>query len=69
MSLDSESIFNAALELSDDQRMALVLRLMDTIPDQGGTTSLNDAELVREIERRFADQAESIPWSELRAEG
>jgi hypothetical protein len=69
MPSDAESIFNAALELSDDQRMALALRLMDTIPDQAVATALDDAELISEIERRFADQRDSVPWSELRAEG
>jgi hypothetical protein len=69
MPSDAESIFNAALELSEDQRMALALRLMDTIPDQAVATTLDDVELISEIERRFADQGDSVPWSELRAEG
>jgi putative addiction module component (TIGR02574 family) len=65
----SEEIFDAALELSDDEKMALVGRLMETIPVENLSISLDDPELASELQRRIADSSGVIPWPELRAEG
>jgi putative addiction module component (TIGR02574 family) len=66
---DSEKIFDAALELPEDERLALVSRLMETIPAENLSMSLDDPELASELERRFGDSSGAIPWPELRAEG
>ena len=69
MQLDSESIFNAALNLSEAERLALVSRLMETMPADTTGASLDDPQLVDEIERRFADDGHDVPWADLRSEG
>ena len=69
MHRDAEKIFDAALELSDDDRLALVARLMETIPAENLSMSLDDPDLAVELERRFADSSGAIPWPDLRAEG
>jgi putative addiction module component (TIGR02574 family) len=69
MHSDPNAIFQAALALSETERLALVSRLMETMPQQSVTASLDDDDLQAEIERRFADQGGVIPWSQLRNEG
>lgn len=68
MQSDSDVIFHAALDLTETERLALVSRLMETMPEQSVTVSLDDADLHAEIERRFADPSGAVPWSELRGE-
>ena len=66
---DPHAIFQAALALSETDRLVLVSRLMETMPQESVTASLDDDDLQAEVERRFADQSGSIPWSDLRDEG
>ena len=44
----------------------------DTIPhpspDELGLLSLDDPDLIQELDRRWADDSSTIPWSELRRE-
>jgi putative addiction module component (TIGR02574 family) len=68
MQQDSEKIFDAALKLSEDERLALVSRLMATMPAENLTIALDDPDLANELERRFADSGGAIAWSNLRAE-
>jgi putative addiction module component (TIGR02574 family) len=68
MSIDPETLFNAALELSERQRLELAFRILDTMPPENIGLSLDDPNLREELDRRFADRDESIPWSELRGE-
>lgn len=62
-------LFEAALQLPEEERLALVSRILDTMPDRDDTTCVDDPDLLVELERRFADPEGAIPWSELRAEG
>jgi putative addiction module component (TIGR02574 family) len=66
MQSDANEIFQAALGLSESERLALATRLMATVPEQSITLSLDDEDLEAELDRRFADQSGNIPWSELR---
>ncbi len=68
MHLPSETVFEAALELSESERLALVSRLLETIPVEDSAISLDDDNLVEELDRRFADREGSVEWSALRAE-
>jgi hypothetical protein len=68
MQLPSETVFEAALELSEGERLALVSRLLETIPVEDSAISLDDESLVKELDRRFADRVGSVEWSDLRAE-
>jgi len=61
-------LFEAALQLPEEERLSLVSRILDTMPDQDDTICVDDPDLLVELERRFADPEGAIPWSELRAE-
>ena len=61
-------LFEAAMQLPEEDRLSLVSRILDTMPAQDVTTSLDDPDLLDELERRFAHPEGAIPWSELRAE-
>lgn len=69
MPLSSQEILEAALELPEPERFTLVSRLLETMPADDGTLSLDDGGLMEELERRFADSEGAVPWSELRSEG
>jgi putative addiction module component (TIGR02574 family) len=69
MQLNSDTIFEAALKLTENERILLVSRLMDTIPGDEVCMSIDDPGLLDELDRRFSDGSETIPWSDLRAEG
>ena len=62
-----DAILQAALELSEEQRIALVTRLVESLPETVAA-SFDDREFQREMERRFAGSADTIPWSQVRDE-
>ena len=64
MHLTPDTIFEAALNLPDNQRLDLAARLLDTVPP--GIMSIDDPELIAELDRRFNDGSPTIPWSEIR---
>jgi hypothetical protein len=68
MPLPLETVFEAALELPEKERLALAFRLLETTPVEDLTISLADQSFLAELERRFADRGGEIDWSELRAE-
>ena len=61
-------LFEAALQLPEEERLSLVSRILDTLPVDDLTASIDDPDLLLELERRFAEPEGAIPWSELRAE-
>jgi hypothetical protein len=63
-----EVIYEAALKLPESDRLTLVSQLLETMPDQVSCVSLDDADLVEELDRRFADRTGSVPWTELHGE-
>jgi hypothetical protein len=68
MQMPSETVFEAALGLPENERLALVSRLLETMPPDDAAIALDDDSLVEELDRRFADREGSIEWSALRAE-
>lgn len=68
MQLTTDTIFQAAVQLSEDERMELVTRLMDTFPPEPELLALDDPNLLEELDRRAADDSGAIPWSELKNE-
>ena len=69
MQSDPQAILDAALRLSENERLAIVSRLLETLPPEDITVSLDDPQLVEELDRRFADNEGTVPWSDLKAEG
>jgi hypothetical protein len=68
MELPVETIFEAALRLPENKRLALALRLLEITPAQDSGISLDEESLFEELERRFAEDDGSVDWHELRAE-
>ena len=69
MQTDPQAILDAAMQLPDTDRLTLVSRLMESLPPEGITISLDDPELAAELNRRFAQSDEGVGWSQLKAEG
>ena len=63
-----DAIFEAAVRLPENERLELVTRLMDTLPAELDLLSMDDPNLIEELDRRSADDAPGIPWSEIRRE-
>jgi hypothetical protein len=68
MQLTADSIFEAASKLPEGARLELVSRLMDTLPGPPNLLSLDDPNLIEDLDRRAADDSGSIPWSVLKNE-
>ncbi|MGW8256629.1 MAG: hypothetical protein ACWGMZ_03995 [Thermoguttaceae bacterium] len=68
MQLPVETVFEAALGLPEGERLALVSRLLESMPVDDAAISLDDEAIGEELDRRFADRQGSIAWHELRAE-
>ena len=68
MQLTPDAIFDAALKLPENERLALVSRLLKTMPAESVLPSLDDPALEQELDRRFADREGAVPWSELRTQ-
>ena len=68
MQPSSEAIFQAALKLPEDERLTLVARLLETVPDEPAGLSLDDPDLVEELKRRSADLDGAVTWNQLRGE-
>jgi len=66
MQLSPDSIFEAALNLPEGDRLDLAHRLLDTLPPEPDLVSLDDPNLIEELDRRAADDSGSVPWSELK---
>lgn len=69
MQSDPQSILDAALRLPENDRIEIVSRLLETLPPEDITISLDDPRLAEELDRRFADSEGAVPWSDLKAEG
>jgi hypothetical protein len=68
MQITPEAILDAALQLTESERLTLVSRLLETVPAEDFAVSLDDPALAEELERRFADREGSVTWPDLRAE-
>jgi hypothetical protein len=68
MNQSADSILEAAMTLPEKERITLASRLLESVPSDDVTISVDDPSLIEELDHRFADRAGSIPWSELRAE-
>lgn len=62
---DVDSIHAAALRLSDDERLMIVDRLLESFPESLQQLQ-GDTEFLEEIDRRSTDSAPSIPWDQVR---
>ena len=63
-----EEVVDAALQLSDSDRAAVVERLLDSLSGSDDSLDIADPEFQHELETRLSDNAGSIPWTALRDE-
>lgn len=66
MSATLAEIVSAAIQLSEEERLSIVSQLLDSMGDDEHLPSIQDEDLIEEMQRRRSDTADSIPWSELR---
>lgn len=69
MSMSREQLLEEALQLTDGDRLELAGQLLATVASDPQLTELDDeAEFLRELDRRANDGSARIPWSQVRAE-
>ena len=54
--------------LSETDRLTLVTRLLETMPNEVVGLSLDDPHLIEELDRRSNDRAGAIDWSDLKSQ-
>jgi len=69
MNKSTDGLFDAAMNLPEADRISLIGRLLETMPETDIGLSLDDGNLFEELDSRFADSGGSVAWSDLRAEG
>ncbi len=68
MSSSTDQAFEVAMRLPEEDRVALIGRLLETMPTREITLSLAAPDLLEELDRRFADRDGEIRWVDLQAE-
>jgi putative addiction module component (TIGR02574 family) len=68
MSATRDEILTAALELSESDRLAIVNRLLQTLPADAPDLAEDDPDFAEELERRSGDWDSAVPWDQLRDE-
>ncbi|MBI1903945.1 MAG: hypothetical protein HYS13_22830 [Planctomycetia bacterium] len=60
-----DELLDAALQLPENERIALAARLLESVPPDETGLSIDDPNLAHELDRRFNDPGEGVPASEL----
>ena len=68
MQVTIETVLAAAMQLPVNDRLELASHLLEADTPDDGLFDIDDPALLEEIERRFADGSEGIPWHVLREE-
>ncbi len=66
MSAELQSVLDAALKLSDDDREALAERLWESLDDEDADEEAFAAELQRRIDESNRDPSSLMPWERVR---
>jgi hypothetical protein len=53
------------MTLPEEQRIALASRLLESVPPDDITISVDDPSLIEELDGRFADREGGVSWSDL----
>ena len=71
MHANLDQILEAAMQLSEDDRLAIATRLLNTLPDQPPGLAIDDSDLLDELERRRQEQdrTSDVPFGELWQQG
>jgi hypothetical protein len=65
--MSGEQVYQAMMELPQQERFDLVARLLEEDGEDDGLTFESDG-FAEEIERRLNDREGSVPWEQLRDE-
>ncbi len=65
MPISRDEILDAALKLSESDRLVIATRLMDTLPDDVAGPLEDDPAFLEELDRRAKDTEGWIPLSDL----
>ena len=68
MSVNTDKILTAAIQLPESDRLRIVSRLLETMGDEEHLPSIDDNDFIEEMRRRRDDSSGAIPWSQLRDE-
>lgn len=68
MPVSPQEIIDAAINLPERERLAVANRLMESLPDELVALDVDDPELLNELDRRWHDRKDTIPWNSLRDE-
>ena len=68
MSESARLLYEAAIKLPENERLLLVSRIMETLPAEDQIRSVDDPDLLAELDRRFSDSDGAVAWSDLEAE-
>lgn len=63
--ITSEQLLKQALELPEPDRFALATRLLESLPPGHDESSIDDPDLIAELDRRFQDREGLVPAEEL----
>ncbi|MEX2288387.1 MAG: hypothetical protein WD648_14925 [Planctomycetaceae bacterium] len=66
MSASSDDILKAALQLSEQDRLEIASRLLETVPEEPPGLSADSPEFFAELERRSGRWEDAIPWEEVK---
>jgi len=65
---DRKQLFDAALQLTEADRLILANQLLETLPDDLPGLNSDDPQFMDELLRRSGDMEGSAAWEELRDE-
>jgi hypothetical protein len=65
MASNPKEIIDAALQLSESDRLLIAARLLETLPDDFPGLSEDEAGFLDELERRASDTEPTIPIADL----
>ena len=63
----SQEVLDSVLQLPETERLLIVGRILETLPDQIATGELGEDEFLAELERRSGDWQGAVSWAELKA--
>lgn len=66
--MNRDQLYQAALDLQDNERLELAGQLMETISPAVELWEADNPEFFEELDRRSDDQSAPIPWAQVRSE-
>jgi len=68
MAVTREEVLNAALDLSESDRLFIADKLLATLPDDWAGLDSDDPQFTEELQRRSGDWEGAVTWEQLKTE-